>query len=1041
MLKKLDKKTIDQICSNISVPSITDIVKELIDNSLDSGCNLVRLEIVEGGTKSILLSDNGCGIPASNFETLCQRGTTTKLSSFEDVFKIKSFGFRGQALSAISHLCDITLITKTKDDMNTYKVDYDNEGKISSQSILPENSDIYYNQRKSWINKNNPNEKSGTLLLIKNIYKNNNLRKQILTKNVELFLHEISELIQSYVIINLTTNFEFYSQLNGVNKLIISTNDSNNTFLGRLEVIFGKNFADKLVNFSFKTEIISVDGYLSKDIISGSKYNKSKPVKIYFVNGRKIDNIKAIDKIILDTYQKYNKTFNPSRIISIIVPEGAYDINMGEKKNEVIFLKQNEILNIFEEYLVKFHEEKMKLSINNDFEGKNNANNSIMSQYLNQKIKPRDPTYMDEYDESKDIISQENFTKEKIVMTNNKEKTEDKEDSNMNTKNNKKSENTRINGVKNNNINEHEIEKENEISKNKNYENKNKKKDIIEIEDNSESEEDISETENKKELIKMANIENEILDGLGEKMGKNDNYNYISQNNKEKKIKKDEKNEENEEKEEKEDEKEKDNNQLFENKEFKSEIKQNTKFNFLYKNKSSNNSQIKNNNKYDINNDNISNSNINNPKIKYIQQIPNDKFNSQNSPIMNNNNFFMNLKYQNSPNYIDKEENEDKDNNYLDDKNSDNKEEKYNESIKRQDEEEEENNDEKINDKENEELGFENMKEIENEKIEQKRIVNKKKVSEEEESENESINNDNKNNPDFSFDNFLLNDQEKKEINQIYKNINEAKNEPNEEKKIEIKKSEEKERKVYKFKFNSFTKFQKENIFSKTKQRKLYEFSRKDNSLPKVLTLKTIEKEDFKKMEVIGQFNKGFIITKLNKSLFIIDQHAADEKVNYESLLNNLTITRQPTICPIKVEMFSIAEKNTIYSQKDLYSQLGFNIHKEQNDIFITTFPSIYAYKFKYEDFVNIVRKLQEKNYKIIEGEFKNNDFVKKLFLSDSVLKYIATKACRMSIMIGVTLDENRMEQVLSDMSKILSPWNCPHGRPTMRLLHELEND
>ena len=209
----------------------------------------------------------------------------------------------------------------------------------------------------------------------------------------------------------------------------------------------------------------------------------------------------------------------------------------------------------------------------------------------------------------------------------------------------------------------------------------------------------------------------------------------------------------------------------------------------------------------------------------------------------------------------------------------------------------------------------------------------------------------------------------------------------------------------------------------------------------KNFNFKTIEKEDFKKMNVIGQFNKGFIITELNKSLFIIDQHAADEKINYETLLKNLTITRQPTICPIKIDMFSIAEKNTIYSQKELYSQLGFNIHRERDDIFITTFPSIYSYKFKYEDFVNIVRKLQEKNYKIIEGEFKNNDLVKKLFLSDSVLKYIATKACRMSIMIGVTLDKVRMEQVLSDMSKILSPWNCPHGRPTMRLLHELDID
>ena len=239
MIKRLDQKTIDQITSNISIPSLTDIVKELIDNSLDSGCSLVRLEIVEGGTKSILVSDNGSGIPSSHFGTLCQRGTTTKLQSFEDVFKVKSFGFRGQALSAISHfkvksfgfrgqalsaishLCDITLITKIESDNNIYKVDYDNDGNVMREDVLPENSDIFYNQRKFWkknkkVNDDNEEESkfvSGTLILIKNIYKNNNLRKQILKKNVDLFLHEISELIQSYVIINLKTNFEFYSLL------------------------------------------------------------------------------------------------------------------------------------------------------------------------------------------------------------------------------------------------------------------------------------------------------------------------------------------------------------------------------------------------------------------------------------------------------------------------------------------------------------------------------------------------------------------------------------------------------------------------------------------------------------------------------------------------------------------------------------------------------------------------------------------------------------------------------------------------------------
>ena len=955
MLKQLDKKTIDQICSNISIPSLTDIVKELIDNSLDSGCNLVRLEIVEGGTKSILISDNGCGIPASNFETLCQRGTTNKLSSFDDIFKIKSLGFRGQALSAISHLCDITLITKTKDDNNIYKVDYDNEGKISLKDILPENSDIFYNQRKSWKKNNNSSEISGTLLLIKNIYKNNNMRKQILNKNVDLFLNEISELIQSYVIINLKTNFEFYSQMKGENKLIISTNDSNNSFLGRLEVVFGKNFADKLMNFSFEKEIISVNGYISKDIISGSKYNKSKPVKIYYVNGRKIDNIKSIDKIILDIYQKYNKTCNPSRIISITVPEGSYDINMGEKKNEVIFAKQNEILNIFEEYLINFHEEKMKLSsINNNIDVKNNLNNNLMSEFLNEKIKPRDPSAMDELDEYKDVIMPPSYSKEKIIIKNdnknNRTDIYDKgEDNNIHNQN--------IFISNHNNINHYELEESSNISNNS--ENERKKEGKIEIDESEEQ-----ESEKSKELKKMKNIENEVLEGFEEEEEEENNEFFYDKKKNEKEFSKN-----------------KECNKV-ENKEFKSEGK-NQKFNFLYKKKNNND-----NNSSPIKNDsNIPHIKIGNPKLKYLQKLKNKKSNSQNSPQkqkIDNNNFFFNLKSQkNSKPHQKEEKNVNKNDDIIDYLNIDSK---YKEK------------DIKIESKSN------------------SIVVLKSKCN-------------------ISFDNLIKEEKEEK---------NES-NESKKEKKIEdknITKEEiNKNIKAYQFKLKPFNNYQKENIFSKKKEKNLYNFSTKDKkySIPKILTLKTIEKEDFKKMKVIGQFNKGFIITELNKYLFIIDQHAADEKVNYETLLNNLTITRQPTISPIKIDMFSIAEKNTIYCQKELYSQLGFNIHKERDDIFITTFPSIYSYKFKYEDFVNIVRKLQEKNYKIIEGEFKNNDLVKKLFLSDSVLKYIATKACRMSIMIGVTLDKSRMEQILSDMSKILSPWNCPHGRPTMRLLHELD--
>ena len=464
-------------------------------------------------------------------------------------------------------------------------------------------------------------------------------------------------------------------------------------------------------------------------------------------------------------------------------------------------------------------------------------------------------------------------------------------------------------------------------------------------------------------------------------------------------------------------------------------LRSNPKFNFLYKNIEKSISPIKQSNK------NVSSEQkFINPKLKYLQQAKKNenKFYSEAKPTIIKEDYQEVNASNDTPKFIhnmnvEKENNDEKEEEDEDEEKEEDK--KHDEvnvlELFKQPEEKEENFDK---------LSYEN------------KFYYKPQNYNDFNNEDNIDNNNNKNNPSNNQSNkgFLLNKlsylQNPEIINTNHINNNINNNGINQNKETEsIPKIEEEKnikRQAYSLKLKPLSKSQKENIFSKKRQEEIYTFSNKEKkyTIPKALTLKTIEKEDFKKMNVIGQFNEGFIITELNNSLFIIDQHAADEKVNYEYLLNNLTITRQPTICPIKVEMFSIAEKNTIYAQKDLYAELGFNIHKEQNDIYITSFPSIYSYKFKYEDFVNIVRKLQEKNYKIIEGEFKNNDLVKKLFLSDSVLKYIATKACRMSIMIGVTLDKVRMEKILSDMSKILSPWNCPHGRPTMRLLNKLDD-
>ena len=865
MLKKLDEETISQICSNISIPSVTEIIKELMDNSLDSKADTIRLEIVEGGIKQIVICDNGIGISASNFDKLCQRGTTSKLYNFEDVFKIKSLGFRGQALSAICFLCDIILITKTKDDNNTYLVTYNNKGEILEKKILDEkNKDLFYIQRQIW------NNVSGTILIINNIYKNNKLRSQILEGKQNKYINEITELMQSYTIINTNIKIDFYSEINGENKGIISTIKNDNTMLKRISIVFGKNFADKLLTISFENEFIKIEGYISKDIQSGSKYNKTKSVKMYFVNGRKIDNIKNFDKIVLNTYRKYNKDSNPTRIISLIVPEGQFDINLGEKKNEVMFKYEKEILNFFEENLEKFHEEKIKLFSLMDV-NKNTPNKNI-SEFLNRKI-------IKNIKEDDDNI-ETNF--EKLNSNEFKSKKIDKINSDIKIKNYKDNYNSYNNNTYNN------------ANNNLNYLNYNNTSDY----NKNEKTLDYYENENN---LEHNNYENNL--------DYNNNENNLDYNND-------------------------NNNNSNDELEIPKLISK--------KNKNKNKSPIK--------------TTVKNPKLELLKKFStgnNNKINIENENI-------------------------------------------YKKESKSE------------------------VKPI------NKKLLLLSKFS----------------TPNQSKKSTTINHSLEKDLNSS-KNSNSSNNSKNNDHNLNIENTNNNnididEEEIYKLEINliSISNFQKKNIYSE----EIINFSFKENPKEEKLILKTIEKEDFLKMNIIGQFNKGFIVTSINNSLFIIDQHASDEKKNYENLLNNLTLSKQPTLIPIKIEMFSIAEKNLIYLNKEIYSQLGFEIKKELDDLYILTFPSIYSYRFKYEDFINIVNKLKENNYKMKEDKIDKNDFIKKLFLSDSVLKYIATKACRMSIMIGDTLNDLKMRSIINNMSNLISPWNCPHGRPTMRFLYNISN-
>eukprot|EP00066_Takifugu_rubripes_P000791 XP_003961536.1 PREDICTED: mismatch repair endonuclease PMS2 [Takifugu rubripes] len=192
---------------------------------------------------------------------------------------------------------------------------------------------------------------------------------------------------------------------------------------------------------------------------------------------------------------------------------------------------------------------------------------------------------------------------------------------------------------------------------------------------------------------------------------------------------------------------------------------------------------------------------------------------------------------------------------------------------------------------------------------------------------------------------------------------------------------------------------------------------------------KEISKEMFKDMEIIGQFNLGFIIAKLESDIFIIDQHATDEKYNFEMLQQHTVLQGQKLIAPQKLHLTAVSE-NTLIDNIDIFRKNGFEFQVDEDAqamerVKLLSLPTSKNWTFGPADIEELIFMLSDS-----PGVMCRPSRVRQMF---------ASRACRKSVMIGTALSVNEMKKLLVHMGEIEHPWNCPHGRPTMRHLINLD--
>jgi len=231
-----------------------------------------------------------------------------------------------------------------------------------------------------------------------------------------------------------------------------------------------------------------------------------------------------------------------------------------------------------------------------------------------------------------------------------------------------------------------------------------------------------------------------------------------------------------------------------------------------------------------------------------------------------------------------------------------------------------------------------------------------------------------------------------------------------------------------------------------------------DKSPEERLTL-TISKSDFARMRIIGQFNRGFIIatrptptstaSSNNSSpddLFIIDQHASDEKYNFEQLQATTIMHSQPLVRPKQLDLMAMDEE-VVKDNLDILKANGFSVKVDEDapsgqKCKLLTLPMSENTVFDLRDLEELIHLINldgSGGSNPSAGFAKGNGKAKATIPRPSkVRKTFAIRACRSSVMVGKALTVEQMKKVVRHMGELDKPWNCPHGRPTMRHLCDL---
>ena len=312
-IRILDESVSNAIAAGEVVENPTSMIKELIENSLDAKSREIKLEVWNGGL-DISISDSGCGMSKEDLLLSIERHATSKIITKDDLFNIRTYGFRGEALSSIASVSKMILSSRTEDTANGTQMNVLG-GKVTNLKDIQKNV--------------------GTQIEIKDLFYNTPARKKFLRKATTEYLN-IKDIFLREALAN--PNVKFILNIEGKESIRTSGNGIENAILE----IFGKNYLKNFSKFSL--------GYLG----NSNLFKANKDSIFVFINGRSVKS-KIIEEAVIAAYHtKLMKGKYPSALIFLNIAPTEIDVNVHPSKKVVKFANQSAIYDLVKSEIEKF---------------------------------------------------------------------------------------------------------------------------------------------------------------------------------------------------------------------------------------------------------------------------------------------------------------------------------------------------------------------------------------------------------------------------------------------------------------------------------------------------------------------------------------------------------------------------------------------------------------------------------------------------------------------------------------------------------------